>query len=302
MTTITLCPTAPYHFAGLLDILRRYAHPTLDIVHDGVYWRAVNTGAGLALWCVRNSGTVDSPALEAQLVAQSGAVDVARALERLRYILHLDADTMPFFAMAQDDASLWSVIAPVYGIPYIRSETMFDALAEAIIEQQIAWTAAQRAQRWLVEWAGNFIEYDGQCYYTFPTAQQIANATLDDLKPLKITFKRMALLIHIAQQVVGGEFALEDLRRGTIADAYEALLRLKGIGPWTAAVTVARGLGARDYVTHNDVALQAAVNRYFYGEEGRISEDKMRETFAPYGEHAGLVGYYTLLRWVIDKY
>ena len=79
-------------------------------------------------------------------------------------------------------------------------------------------------------------------------------------------------------------------------------MRIKGIGHWTAAVILARAFGCRDYVGYNDVALQAAVNRYFYGGEGRIPVQMVADTFAPFGEFAGTVAYHTLLRWVLDQY
>ena len=173
---------------------------------------------------------------------------------------------------------------------------------QTIIEQQISWTTAQKAQRWLVEWVGNKLEYAGQTYYAFPTAAQIAAMTVDDLKPLKITFKRMALMIDLAGQVVSGQLDLEGLRDVSPAEAYKRLLAIKGIGHWTAAVTLERAFGHTDWVAYNDVVLQAATNRYLLGGSGRIPPELVAQTFAQYGEHAGLAARYTMFRWVFEQY
>jgi DNA-3-methyladenine glycosylase II len=302
MHLTTLYPTSPYNFPLLLDVLSRFAHPTLDIAHAGAYWRALRSNGGLALVRVTSSGTVDSPALDVHLVAASGDIDPDEVVAGLRHILHTDADRADFVTVARADDNLWRVVEPLIGLPEWRTATIFEALMQTIIEQQIAWTAAQKAQRWLVEWTGECIVHQEKPYYAFPKSSNIAAATVDDLKPLKITFKRMALMIDLAQQVESRVLDLEAFGDLPPDDAYQHLLSIKGIGHWTAAVTLERAFGHKDWVAHNDVVLQAATNRYFYGGTGRIPPEQVTETFARYGVYAGLAAHYTMLRWVVDQY
>ncbi len=288
-------PTPPYNFAKMLAVLARF-HPVMDIVREGDYWRALHVGEQVALVRVRSQGTVDTPLLEVHLAA--GEADSALLLQKLRHILSADEDLTPFYARAMSDAALWETVAPLRGLRLIRAASVFEALIITIIEQQIALTAAQRAERWLVEWAGNAISYQNESYYAFPTRQQIAAAEVADLIPLKITFTRMQLLIDLAR----GELDLESLRTVGAAMAYERLLGLRGVGHWTAAWTLTRGLSGHYAVGDNDVALQAAANRYFYGQTGRTTSEVVSATFARYGEYAGLAAFYTLMRWVLDRY
>ncbi len=294
-------PRPPYRFDLLLDILSRYAYPPLDRAHDGAYWRALRAGDGLALLRVTGRGTADQPVLDVELMAHTGHVDVDSALTTLHTILAPDEDQTAFYAAAGAEPALWNIIQPLLGLPSARAATLFEALAQTIIEQQIAWVTAQKAQRWLVEWAGDAIEYQGKRYPVFPTPEQIAAATIDDLTPLKITFRRMALLIEVARQTASGELDLESLRLAEPQTAYQALLCIKGIGPWTVAWTLERAFG-HYRVKDNDVALQAAVNLYFYGGTGRIPPQQVTQTFAPYGEFAGHAARYTISRWVLDRY
>jgi len=302
MNLTTLYPTTPYNFPLLLDVLSRFAHPTVDVARDGAYWRALRSNGGMALVRVTSHGTLESPALDVHLMAQTGEVDTDETVSGLRHILHIEAERVDFLKAAQEDERLWRVVEPLVGLPEWRTATMFEALMQTIIEQQIAWTAAQKAQRWLVEWAGNCILHNGVAYYAFPTPAQIAAATVDDLKPLKITFKRMALMIDLAQRMEKAELDLEALEHQRPGEAYLQLLSLKGIGHWTAAVTLERAFGHKDWVAHNDVVLQAATNRYFYGGAGRLVPQKVLDTFARYGDYAGLAAHYTMIRWVLDEY
>lgn len=299
---ITLQPQPPYNFALLLDFLTRFAHPTLNIVADSAYWRVVRVGGSLALVRVTGHGTTAAPRLDIHAAAQTGAPDDAQLVTAIQRILPLAHNWDGFSAAARLDTDLWDVVAPLVGLPEIRSASVFEALAETVIEQQISWVSAQRAQRWLVEWAGNGLPYGGRTFYAFPTPQQVATASLDDLKPLKITFKRMALLIDLATQVANGTLDLEGLRALSPAEAYNRLTAIKGIGHWTAVVTLERAFGYRHWVAHNDVVLQAATNRFLLGGSGRIPPEWVSQTFARYGDHAGLAAYYTMLRWVFEVY
>lgn len=298
----TLYPKAPYNFPLLLDVLSRFAHPTLDIVQDGAYWRAIRSGDGLALVRVTSAGTVESPALDVELAAQNGDIDTESVIRDLGHILHVDAGRSDFVALAQTHAPLWAVVEPLVGLPEWRTATIFEALMQTIIEQQIAWTTAQKAQRWLVEWAGDYISYNDTAYYAFPTPARIAAASVEELKPLKITFKRMALMVDLAQQVMSGALDLESFASYTPDAAYQHLLSIKGIGHWTAAVTLERAFGHKDWVAYNDVVLQAATNRYFLGGTGRIPPQAVTEAFTPYGKFAGIAAHYTMIRWVLDQY
>jgi DNA-3-methyladenine glycosylase II len=298
----TIEPTPPYDFRQMLSVEERF-HPVMDIVREGQYWRALHMGEQqVAVVRVCNRGIINTPLLEVHLVAATGDVDAAILLSKLRHMLSTDEDLNPFYTFAASDAALWETVAPLRGLRMIRAESVFEALVITIIEQQIALKTAQRAERWLVEWADNGVNYKGQRYYASPTPQQIAAAEVSDLIPLKITFRRMQLLIDLARQEVAGQLNLDALREISASSAYERLLGLRGIGHWTAAWTLTRGLSGHYAVGYNDVALQAAVNRYFYGQPGRTSTEIVNATFARYGEYAGLAAFYTLMRWVFDRY
>ena len=297
----TLRPQPPYNFPLLLDFLSRFAYPTLDITRDSAYWRALRVGDGLALVCVTGRGSLDEPELDVHLAASTGEIDTAAALEALAQVMPLDTP-QAFYDFARSDERLWGVVEPLLGLPDLRCATLFEALMQTVIEQQIAWVAAQKAQRWLVEWANNTIAHDGQTYYAFPSPDQLMKATVDDLKPLKITFKRMALMIDIASRVNAGALDLEGVRAFAPHDAYQHLLQIKGIGHWTAVVALERAYGYDGWIAHNDVVLQSATNRYFYGGQGRILAEQVTETFTRYGAFAGLAARYTMFRWVLEQY
>jgi DNA-3-methyladenine glycosylase II len=297
-----LYPEAPYAFEKLLALLRRNPFPSLDIAYQGAYWRALNSDKGTALIRVAPKGTIRAPALEVELVRMIGDSNHEALMDQVEKLLGVTIDRESFFKHTVMDKSLRDVIEPVYGLPSIHTATIFEALIISLIEQQIAWKSAQRAVRWLVEWGGNRIIHQGKTFFTFPSTQQIADASIDELKPLKITHRRIGYLIAIARDIVSDRVDLEGLRHLPPEEVHSSLCEIQGIGPWTASVVMTRYFGPEFYVAYNDAALRTAVNRYFFGKTGQASPDEVSIVFDRYSPHAGTAAYYTLLRWVFDNY
>lgn len=288
-----LKPIVPYSFDLFYQILSRYPNPSLFHLQDNAYFRVLRYEGQLSLAKLSSSGTVDAPQLELEWLSGEAAS------QDLEAILGFDKDIADFYEFAQQNEQLWAIVEPLYGLPLDICESVFHALIFVIIEQHISWVNAQKAQRILVEWGNHFLEYAGSKYYAMPTVEQIAHATIEDLKPLKITFKRMQLMIDIANRVLDDHLNLENMLKLSPETMYGELLKIKGIGHWTASVVVSRARGIFPYVAHNDVALQAAVREYFAVEKSAAATQAI---FAQYGEFAGLAAHFTLMKWVLDKY
>lgn len=288
-----LSPTLPYDFDKLLALLRRFPCPSSFVVQDDAYFQVIRQDDALALVRVTNN----NHGLDIQRI--SGTADETAISAQLTQILGTQHDLRAFYAYAEGHPALWSVVEPLVGLPIYCTPDVYHALIYVIIEQHISWAAAQRGQRALVEWGGNFIEHEGIRHYAIPTPEQLAKATIDDLRPLKITFKRMQLLIDISRAVVEGTLDLQGTAQLPPEAVYKALLNIKGVGHWTASVVVGRVFGVFPYVPHNDVGLQAAVARYFQVEK---SAQATKEVFAAYDDYAGLAAHFTLMRWVMEMY
>lgn len=288
----------PYDFAHTAG-LAHYGSP-LGVWSEGRYRRAFRSGDGIALVELRDASTAGQPAVDAVVLAADDAVDVDALRLKVATMLNPTLPLEPFYAAAREDARLWAVVEPLVGAGVLTTETVFEGLAMTVIEQQISLSAAQRGERWLIEWGGAGIDYDGVRYGVFPSAAQLAAATVEELTPLKITFRRMGVLIRLAQ--LETEHSLERLRALPVDEAYRALMALNGIGHWTAAWTLTRGLGQVAYVGSADVALRAAVNTYFFDQPGRCDPAATDALFAQYGPYAGLASYYTLMRWATRIY
>jgi len=301
MPLVTLCPKPPYNLKRSAELLSRY-HGVLENYEEGGYLRAISHNGNVVLLRVDTNDNPDIPELSITHLAGDIA-DEQAVIDQMRWILAADFDLSGFYSMAQQDEILSRILEPLYGVRHFQSETVFEALMTVIIEQQISLYAALKAQRALAEWGGGKIQHNGKTYFTFPTPQQIAAASPDELHAiLKITHRRVAVMQSIAADVISGELDLEGMRNQPIQAVYDQLIAIKWVGHWTIAWTLIRGLNNYDYVGHNDVALRSAVSHYFYNTDERISADEVTRTFAQHAPYSGLAAFYTLLRWAVDRY
>jgi 3-methyladenine DNA glycosylase/8-oxoguanine DNA glycosylase len=293
-----LTPTAPYDLHLSARLMARY-HGVLDLYHPaGYYLRALASDGVPALF------RADQPAPDAPLTLTFLAGNPTPATQQTAArILATHDDFTAFYALARTDDRLWRIVRPLYGLHHLQSETVFEALVLVIIEQQISLTAALRAQRALVSWGGRGVAYQTDHYPIFPSPAQIATTDPATLHTqLKITRRRVAVIHAVAQAIIGGQLDLEGLRKAPVADAYARLMAIKGVGHWTAAWTLIRGMGHYPYAAHNDVALRDAVAHYFYDTDQRVSAATVANVFSAYGPHAGLAAFYTLMRWAVERY
>jgi len=288
----------PYDFGRLLALLRRYPHPTILRVHGDTLRRVIRVSGAHVLIEVEADGDL----LGVRALASDGDFDRASALTQVVHILNLDSKRDALQTALESHPALRAALAPVIGLPLLRAIDLFEPLACAVIEQQISWRAALKAQHWLMGWAGEGVSYAGEWWTAFPSSTRMAAASHEALLPLKITHKRIDLLRSLAQAVSDGAFDLTTLTGMDEAGRMRALTAIKGIGSWTAAVALSRAYGAGFSVPVNDVALQAAAYFYLTGRDGRFSADELGEKLGVLGDWAGTAAELLLCRWVLERY
>ena len=85
-----------------------------------------------------------------------------------------------------------------------------------------------------------------------------------------------------------------DLEQGH-ETAWQRLLAIPGIGPWTVEYMALHGQGRHDQVPAGDLNLLKIVARMRTGNpHARATEEEVREFFAPYAPWGGLAAWYAL--------
>ena len=267
----------PIDVAGTLAWLGERTVEGID-AYDGVtYSRTAAIGRGAGRIELRPAGRSG-----VEVTAWSDAA-LAAARPRIRHLLGLDDDPAPWLAVFADDPALGPRAAAAPGLRMPGAWDPWEMCARAVLGQLVSVKAARTLTRRLAERHGRRLPDGG---IVFPDAATVAAGDLDGLG---LPAARRDALRAIASLVAGGGV---DLAPGADPQAaHDALVALKGIGPWTAMYVRMRALRDLDAFPAADlgvlVALADATGRRPTAAEAR----RRAEPWRPYR------GVATMLLW-----
>lgn len=180
----------------------------------------------------------------------------------IREWFDLTTDLNGFYGLAKKDRILDSIVQKHYGLRIMGIPNLFEALTWAIIGQQINLTFAYTLKKRLVEKYGDYVEYEGKKFYTFPSFEMVASLTTDDLRALQFSSRKAEYIIVIAQLMQDGKLDKDLLfKLETFEQKHLFLTTIRGIGPWTADYVLMKSLQESSAFPISDVGLHNALKK-----------------------------------------
>lgn len=242
---------APYRLDLTVSVLRRLSTNVVDVVTpDGQYARALGGSHEPVLARVTQ---VNPRTLAVTLRGHEAAP--GRALALLRRMLGVDRDLTPFDRGAAGIPWLQPLVARMRGVKPPRYPTLWEACANAIVFQQLSLSAASAIMRRLVIDLGSPFEDEGVTLRAFPTAASVEGAEDRVLRAAGLSAGKLMTLRRVSDALAAGTLDEAMLEERSSPEAAALLRRIKGIGPWTAAVILLRGLGRLDVFPVNDTSV-----------------------------------------------
>jgi DNA-3-methyladenine glycosylase II len=255
---ITL-PT-PFDIKANLGYLQRNKKECMYEIENDIITRVVAIGEIRTLVQIR---VPDNKQIVVHFLNNSCPSELWQREEIVKYIrewFDLDTNLTPFYEMAQADPLLKVPVEEFYGLRVIGIPDLFEALCWGVLGQQINLGFAYTLKKQFVEKFGDSIEWNGHKYWIFPTYQQIALLTPIDLADIKMTLKKSEYIIGIAKLMASGALSKEKLMgMTTFKEVEKSLIKIRGIGPWTANYVLMRCLRFPTAFPIDDVGLINAI-------------------------------------------
>ncbi|WP_017813272.1 DNA-3-methyladenine glycosylase family protein [Paenibacillus shenyangensis] len=210
------------------------------------------------------------------------AADLRAGVARYVYDwFDLGTDLGPFYAMAKSDPLLKEAVVSFYGLRNMGIPDLYEAICWGILGQQINLGFAYTLKRRFVEHFGQALVREGQTYWLFPTAEQIAGLTVEQLSAAGITtVKKCEYLIDTARRIAEGTLSKEQLLQATdVKQAEKMLVQIRGIGPWTAHYVLMRCLRMPSAFPIDDVGLHNSI-KHVLGLEAKPTKAHILELSA----------------------
>jgi 3-methyladenine DNA glycosylase/8-oxoguanine DNA glycosylase len=207
-----------------------------------------------------------------------------QARDYLRRLLGLHADPEPFERLVSASPRLAPLVAGRLGLRIPQTPDLFDGLTWVIVGQQINLAFAYVLRRRLAERAGVPISGGMGGVLAPPSAEAVANLTVEELGRMQFSRRKAEYLIGAAQKIVAGELDLARLATVPPEEAEAGLVAVRGIGRWSAQYLMMRAFGLEDCVPVGDAGLVKGLARFFNLPERPDQAEtlELMRPFAPY--------------------
>ncbi len=199
-------------------------------------------------------------------------------------------DYMPFVAqqikagrlhLQKVDPVMKKILKQVGPFTAKTTRDRFLTLVRSIVAQQISGAAARTI----------FSRLDDALGDQKVRPDSLLKFDVDQLREIGISRQKATYILDLAARVDSGEVDLRRLGRMTDEDVVESLVRVKGIGVWTAQMFLMFSLGRLDVFPGADLGIQQAIQK-FYGVGDPIDNDELRKIAKPWSPYATIASWY----------
>lgn len=170
------------------------------------------------------------------------------------------------------DRKLGQVIDELGFIKREVNPDVFDSLVTSIIGQQISTKAAVTVTERLKEMVGEV------------SAETLYNTRVEDIQECGMTMRKAGYIKGIAEAAIDDKVDFDGLHRLSDEEIVKELVKLKGVGEWTAEMMLIHTFQRPDVLSYKDLGIRRGIERLYGLEEVRKEEfEECRERYSPFG-------------------
>ena len=246
----------PFAWSHLLDYLRLRAIPGVEMADATHYRRTVSIDEHQG-WIAVSLGK-EGDALDVEIAASLAPV-IGAVIVRVKRLFDLGAVPDAVSALLSQDPLLAKVVRRIPGLRVAGAFDGFELAVRAILGQQVSVKGATTlAGRWAQACGAPIATPFPALNRLTPSAQQMAAVTANEISALGIVGARARCLCSLAAAVLERRVILTFAPN--VDEQIDALMRLPGIGPWTAQYIAMRALHWPDAFPSGDLMLMRAAN------------------------------------------
>jgi DNA-3-methyladenine glycosylase II len=112
----------------------------------------------------------------------------------------------------------------------------------------------------------------------------------NELQSIGVSFKKVGYIKNIAQKVLDKELIIDKLYTLSDDEVCEELVKLKGIGKWTAEMIMIFSMQRKNILSFGDLAIVRGMRMLYHHRE--IKQEKFNKYHRRYSPYASIVSFY----------
>ncbi len=270
----------PLDINGSLELFRRSGDDLIDRWDGCRLIRAAPVGEAWTPFLAVTSGSLTEPSFDV-VAFESEHADAMRQVVATTFT----AVPLGYEDLLARDPALAALNGRFPGIRQIRQLDLFTALVRCISAQQVNLRCAVTTRRRLAETFGQRHLVDNEIVYSLDP-RRIAEVNPAEIRALQFTTSKAVSIVAVARTLVEHNLSSDSLQSLTDDEVIQTLVRIKGIGRWSAEWVLARTLG-RPCVVAGDLGVRKAVG-LVYLDDPAAPEATIREVTRHWGDSAGI--------------
>lgn len=178
----------------------------------------------------------------------------------------------------KNDPILHAVIPESFDITHWQETDLFIALCESIISQQLSIKAADTI----------FSRFKKLFPMEIPTPEYTLTLSMEQLRGVGLSNSKALYIQDLSQKIISRELILEELQQLDNEAVIENLVKVKGIGRWTAEMFLMFALRREDVFSYGDLGIRKAIQKLYKlrKEPTQKQAEKIAKKWIPYRTYA----------------
>lgn len=186
---------------------------------------------------------------------------------------------MGYYKYGKEEVDYLKEKDPILGkqmdrIGMIKRETdsnIFSSLISSIISQQISTKAASTIEKRLMDLVGSL------------TPGNLHNIEIESIQKCGMTIRKASYIKDIAEAAVNNKVDFNNLYKLPDEEAIKELVKLKGVGEWTAEMLLIHCIERPNILSYKDLAIRRGIMKlYGLDELSKKDFEKYRLRYSPY--------------------
>lgn len=160
----------------------------------------------------------------------------------------------PIHYLSQKDSKLGSIIQSIGTYSIKTNANPFESLLQSIISQQLSGKAAKAI----------YIRFKDYYKNILPTPQQIISTPNEILRvQIGLSYKKIEYIKELSARISNGKLDFASLINYSDEEVIDELIKVKGIGRWTAEMFLIFCLEREDVIPLGDLGIKKAMQRLY---------------------------------------
>lgn len=286
-----LLPTpTEFSFDLCLDFLKRSPKELLHRITDNGVVKAIRVGSEVVVFSV----SAVAGGLRISLLTKDSSSSTKEAVQAyVREWFDLDTDLKPFYQLALKDKLLGAAVSRFFGYRIVGQPDLFESLIWAVLGQQINLGFAYTLKQRFVQSFGERVVLADHEYFLFPSPATVSIISPENLLALQFSGQKSRYTIAIAEAFRDGILSKEKLKALSLTDAKQELMKIKGVGNWTANYALMKTFHYPDAFPLEDAGLHNAIKNLRKLKRKPTTEEVKRI----FRKYKGWEAYATLYLW-----